>query len=153
MLPTSLPESYLPVLLTWLFAITNATGIIVAGYVLGKKFRNKAKDTPYECGITPTGSAKERFSVKFYLVAMLFILFDIEAVFLYPWAVVYRDLKWFGFFEMLMFVVLVFTGFIYIWKKGVLDWSQAEEVERKAAAGTLLRSDNSPAPEKVTYVA
>jgi NADH-quinone oxidoreductase subunit A len=153
MLPTSLPESYLPVLLTWMFAITNATGIIVAGYVLGKKIRNKAKDTPYECGITPTGSAKERFSVKFYLVAMLFILFDIEAVFLYPWAVVYRDLKWFGFVEMLLFVVLVLAGFFYIWKKGVLDWSQAEEVERKAAAGLLLRTDNALKPEKVTHVA
>lgn len=153
MLPTSLPESYLPVLLTWMFAITNATGIIVAGYVLGKKFRNKAKDTPYECGIVPTGSAKERFSVKFYLVAMLFILFDIEAVFLYPWAVVYRDLKIFGFFEMLMFVVLVLAGFFYIWKKGVLDWSHTEDVERRAAAGLLLRTDNTPKADEVTHVA
>jgi NADH-quinone oxidoreductase subunit A len=84
---------------------------------------------------------------------MLFILFDIEAVFLYPWAVVYRDLKWFGFVEMLLFVVLVLAGFFYIWKKGVLDWSQAEEVERKAAAGLLLRTDNALKPEKVTHVA
>ncbi|HUJ20327.1 MAG TPA: NADH-quinone oxidoreductase subunit A, partial [Bryobacteraceae bacterium] len=64
-----------------------------------------------------------RFSVKFYLVGMLFILFDIEAIFLYPWAVVYRDLKWFGFVEMLVFVVLILSGFFYIWKKGALDWS------------------------------
>jgi NADH-quinone oxidoreductase subunit A len=90
--------------------------------------------------------------VKFYLVAMLFILFDIEAVFLYPWAVVYRDLKWFGFVEMLLFVVLVLAGFFYIWKKGVLDWSQAEEVERKAAAGLLRRTSQTLEPEKVTHV-
>jgi NADH-quinone oxidoreductase subunit A len=73
--------------------------------------------------MAPVGSAQERFSVKFYLVGMIFILFDIEAVFLYPWVVVYRDLKLFGFFEMLIFVALVLVGFYYIWKKGALDWS------------------------------
>ncbi len=78
---------------------------------------------PYECGISPTGDARERFSVKFYLVAMLFILFDIEAIFLYPWAVVYKQLKMFAFVEMLVFVVLILAGFFFIWKKGVLDWS------------------------------
>ena len=67
--------------------------------------------------------ARERFSVKFYMVGMIFILFDIEAVFLYPWAVVYRQLKMFGFFEMLIFVALVLVGFFYVWKKGALDWS------------------------------
>ena len=75
----------------------------------------------------PIGSARERFSVKFFLVAMVFILFDIEAIFLYPWAVVYRELaqvsRWFPFVEMLLFIVLVLAGFFYIWKKGVLDWS------------------------------
>lgn len=152
MLPTSLPESYLPVLLTWLFAITNATGIIVVGYILGKKFRNKAKDTPYESGMIPVGSARERFSVKFYLVAMLFILFDIEAVFLYPWAVVYRDLKMFAFFEMLAFVLMVMAGFFYIWKKGILDWSGAEEIERRSAAGLLARTP-AVRKEKVGNVA
>jgi len=69
------------------------------------------------------GSAADRFSVKFYLVAMIFMLFDIEAVFLYPWAVVYRDLKMFGFVEMLIFILLVLVGFFYVWKKGALDWS------------------------------
>ncbi|HEX5228870.1 MAG TPA: NADH-quinone oxidoreductase subunit A, partial [Bryobacteraceae bacterium] len=78
---------------------------------------------PYESGIAPTGSARERFSVKFYLVAIVFILFDIEAVFLYPWAVVYRELKLFGFVEMFLFVVLILSGFFYIWRKGALDWS------------------------------
>lgn len=88
--------------------------------------RDAVKSTPYESGMTPVGNAKERFSVKFYLVAMVFILFDIEAIFLYPWAVVYRELKLFAFFEMLVFVVLVLCGFYYIWKKGVLDWSSEQ---------------------------
>lgn len=146
-LPATLPQSYLPVLLTWSFAILTSTGIIVAGYVLGKKVRNRFKDSPYECGMTPIGSARERFSVKFYLVAMLFILFDIEAVFLYPWAVVYRDLKFFGFVEMLLFVVLVLCGFFYIWKKGVLDWTTNDETEAKTAQMRSIFNQLTPIPE------
>ena len=88
--------------------------------------RNRVKDMPYECGITPVGDARQRFSVKFYLVAMLFIVFDIESIFLYPWAVVYRELKMFAFVEMLLFIVLILAGFFYIWKKGALDWSGAD---------------------------
>src|SRR5450759_5063169 len=105
--------------------------MIGASYLLGNRVHNRVKDMPYECGITPTGSARERFSVKFYLVAMVFILFDIEAIFLYPWVVVYRELKIFGFFEMLIFIVLVLAGFFYIWKKGVLDWSADEIAKEK----------------------
>ena len=116
-------ETYWPVLLQAIVAMAVATGMIGISYILGKKVRNRVKDMPYECGITPTGSARERFSVKFYLVGMLFILFDIEAIFLYPWAVVYRELKMFAFFEMLLFIALVLAGFFYIWKKGALDWS------------------------------
>jgi len=74
----------------------------------------------------PIGTARERFSVKYYLVAMLFILFDIEAIFLFPWAVVYRELKMFAFVEMLLFIVLVLAGFFYIWKKGVLNWAMED---------------------------
>jgi NADH-quinone oxidoreductase subunit A len=85
---------------------------------------------PYECGVTGQGSARERFSVKFYLVAMIFILFDIETVFLYPWAVVYRELKLFAFVEMLLFIALILSGFFYIWKKGALDWSVEERTDR-----------------------
>ena len=122
-MPETYPETYWPVLLQAIVAMAVATGMIGISYILGKKVRNRVKDMPYECGITPTGSARERFSVKFYLVGMLFILFDIEAIFLYPWAVVYRELKMFAFFEMFIFVVLVLAGFFYIWKKGALDWS------------------------------
>jgi NADH-quinone oxidoreductase subunit A len=95
-------------------------------FILGQKVKNRVKDTPYECGIPPTGSARERFSVKFYLVGMIFILFDIEAIFLYPWAVVYRELKLFAFFEMFLFIALVLAGYFYIWKKGVLQWAQED---------------------------
>ena len=130
-MPESYSETYFPVLLQVLIAMAVAGGMIGASYLLGRKVRNRVKDTPYECGITPTGSALGRFSVKFYLVAMLFILFDIEAVFLYPWAVVYRELKLFAFIEMLVFIVLILCGFFYIWKKGALDWSQEEPGPKK----------------------
>ena len=122
-MPQTYAETYWPVLLQALIAMAVGAAMIGISYILGKKVRNRVKDMPYECGIVPTGSARERFSVKFYLVGMLFILFDIEAIFLYPWAVVYRELKMFAFFEMLIFIVLVLSGFFYIWKKGALDWS------------------------------
>lgn len=121
-----------------------AAALVGLSFLIGRRLKNKVKDMPYECGIIPTGDARERFSVKFYLVAMLFILFDIEAIFLYPWAVVYRDLnrqaRMFPFVEMFVFVVLILAGFFYIWKKGVLDWSHPErdrlddDIEVRAAA-------------------
>src|SRR5271170_2336105 len=117
------PQIYFPVLVQIGIAIAVAAGLIGASTALGKRARSPLKDTPYESGMAPTGSARERFSVKFYMVGMIFILFDIEAVFLYPWAVVYRELKMFGFFEMLVFVALVLVGYFYVWKKGALDWS------------------------------
>ncbi len=125
-MPNSYAESYFPVLVQIVIALALAAGLIGISALLGKRAKSPLKDTPYESGMAPTGSAKERFSVKFYLVAMVFILFDIEAIFLYPWAVVYRQLKMFGFFEMLLFIVLVLVGFYYVWKKGALDWSAEE---------------------------
>lgn len=125
-MPTSYADTYFPVLVQLVIAIAIAAGLIGVSFLLGKKVKDKVKESPYECGIAPTGSARDRFSVKFYLVAIVFILFDIEAVFLYPWAVVYRQLKIFGFFEMLLFIVLVLVGFFYVWKKGALDWSSEE---------------------------
>ncbi len=107
--------------------------------ILGHRVKDSVKSSPYESGMKPVGNARERFSVKFYLVGMVFIVFDIEAIFLYPWAVVFRQLKLFAFFEMLVFVLLVLCGFYYIWKKGVLNWSVDEarkprEVPVKRAA-------------------
>jgi NADH-quinone oxidoreductase subunit A len=123
-MPTTYPETYFPVLVQTVLAVLVAGALITLSFALGKRVKDKVKDSPYECGIAPTGSARERFSVKFYLVAIVFILFDIEAVFLYPWAVVYRELKMFAFFEMLLFIALVVCGFFYVWKKGALDWSR-----------------------------
>jgi NADH-quinone oxidoreductase subunit A len=108
-------------------AMVIAAALVTLSYVIGRKVKNRVKDMPYECGIAPTGDARHRFSVKFYLVAMLFILFDIEAIFLSPWAVVYKQLKMFAFLEMLVFVILILAGFFFIWKKGVLDWAHSDE--------------------------
>ncbi len=130
-MPTSYTDLYLPVLMQALVAMALAAGLLTASYALGKRVRNKIKDTPYESGITPTGDARHRFSVKFYLVAMLFILFDIEAIFLYPWVVVYRELRMFAFVEMLVFVIMTLAGFFYIWKKGALDWADPDRSRRK----------------------
>jgi NADH-quinone oxidoreductase subunit A len=120
-------QAYFPVILQILFAIGVASAMIGLSFLIGKKVRNRAKDEVYECGIEATGDASKSFSVKFYLVGMLFILFDIEAIFLYPWVVVFKDLnrqqRMFPFLEMLVFVVFILCGFFYIWKMGVLDWS------------------------------
>src|SRR5579883_3129482 len=123
--------TYMPLLLQLLVAIVLGAGMVLLSFVLGKHRYNKNKMDAYESGITPTGDARGRFSVKFYLVAMLFILFDIEAIFLYPWVVVYRDLKMMGFLEMLVFVVLILSGFFYIWKKGALNWAAVDQPNRK----------------------
>ncbi|MGA8597785.1 MAG: NADH-quinone oxidoreductase subunit A [Bryobacteraceae bacterium] len=138
-MPTTYAETYFPVLVQIVIALVVAGGMIGASAVVGRKVRDRVKDSPYESGMTPVGSARERFSVKYYLVAMLFILFDIEAIFLYPWAVVYRELKMFGFIEMLLFIVLVLCGFFYIWKKGVLDWS-TEDREDTDSTGETQRA-------------
>ncbi len=122
-MPISAIETWFPVLVQVTVAIAVAAALVGAGVLIGKRVKNRVKDEPYECGFTPVGGARGRFSVKYYLVAMLFILFDIEAIFLYPWAIVYRELKLFAFFEMVVFIALVMAGFFYIWKKGVLDWA------------------------------
>ncbi|MGA7234826.1 MAG: NADH-quinone oxidoreductase subunit A [Bryobacteraceae bacterium] len=125
-MPDSYPELYFPIVVQVVIAAVLAAALIAISYIFGKRVRNRVKDMPYESGMVPTGDARQRFSVKFYLVGMLFILFDIEAIFLYPWVVVYRELKMFAFVEMLIFVVLILSGFLYIWKKGALDWSGSD---------------------------
>ncbi len=130
-MPKSYTDLYFPVLVQALVAMALAAGLLSASFVLGKRVRNRVKDIPYESGITPTGDARQRFSVKFYLVAMLFIVFDIEAIFLYPWVVVYRELKMLAFVEMLVFAILILSGFFYIWKKGALDWAEPDHSNGK----------------------
>ncbi len=115
-------NQYIPALIMFVLAVGFAVMTVVASRLIGPYRPTREKSMPYECGIEPVGSAKERFSVKFYLVAMLFIIFDIEAVFLWPWAVVFKELKLFGFMEMLVFIVLLLVGYVYIWKRGALEW-------------------------------
>ncbi|MBI1955351.1 MAG: NADH-quinone oxidoreductase subunit A, partial [Acidobacteria bacterium] len=100
-------QNYIPILLMLAVVALLAGGMIALSYLLGPRRPTRQKLTAYECGIAPTGDARQRFSVKFYLVAMVFILFDVEVIFLYPWAVIYRELKLFGFVEMLLFILLV----------------------------------------------
>ncbi len=142
-MPESLAQQYFPILVQILLAVLVGGGMVAVGLLIGKRVKNSVKEMPYECGIVPTGNARERFSVKFYLVGMLFILFDIEAVFLYPWAVVFRELKLFAWFEMVTFVVLILAGFFYIWKKGALDWTQTEtsKTHRPPTARDLMLTD------------
>jgi NADH-quinone oxidoreductase subunit A len=130
-MPENYPELYFPIVVQVVIAAVLAAALIAISYIFGKKVRNRVKDMPYESGMVPTGDARQRFSVKFYLVAMLFILFDIEAIFLYPWVVVYRELKMVAFVEMLIFVVLILSGFLYIWKKGALDWSGSDLTRKR----------------------
>jgi NADH-quinone oxidoreductase subunit A len=128
-----MPENYfiryIPLLIHGGLVLLLAIVLVSLSWLLGKHRPSRVKLMAYECGMTPTGDARERFSVKFYLVAMLFILFDVEAVFLYPWAIVFRDLKMFGFWEMLVYIGIVLVGFWYVWKKGVLDWSRTHKGE------------------------
>jgi NADH-quinone oxidoreductase subunit A len=121
--------NYVPVLIQFVFAAALAAGLIALSWLVGWRRSNRIKAEPYECGMDPVGDAQSRFAVKFYLVAIVFILFDIEAVFLIPWAVVLRNLKIFGFFEMLVYVAIVLAGFYYIWTKGVLDWNTPERAD------------------------
>ena len=119
-------REYLPILLQIIVAVGFAISALLVSVLLGKTGRrNRTKDSAYECGMVPQGEAQPRFSVKFYMVAMLFILFDLEIVFMYPWAVVYRDAirhRSVIFWSMLGFISIVMVGYIYALRKGVLDW-------------------------------
>jgi NADH-quinone oxidoreductase subunit A len=123
-MPDNYFARYLPLLIHVLAAATVGGAIITLSWLLGKRKPTRAKMSPYECGMEPIGDARERFSVKFYLVGMLFILFDVEAIFMYPWAVILKDLKMFGFWEMIVYIGIVLVGLFYVWKKGVLDWGR-----------------------------
>ncbi len=128
---------YLPILLMFIVAAGFAVGNVLLSQLVGQRKRTRTKLMPYECGKDPVGSARERFSVKFYLIAMIFILFDIEVIFLVPWAVVFKSLaaqsdamRWFAYIEMMIFVGLLLVGYIYVVKKGAFDWG--EKARREA---------------------
>src|SRR5438105_3381561 len=123
--------SYIPVAVMMGIAAVIAIGMVAGSAVLGPKHPTKYKDSPYECGMTPVGSARERFPIKFYLIAMLFIIFDIETIFLYPWAVIFlhndRASRLFLLGEMGLFVAVLFVGYFYILGKGALDWDEGQQ--------------------------
>ncbi len=118
---SSLP-AYFPVVLLFLAATGFALVGVVVSYLLGRPRPNPAKNSVYECGVPSVARLAERFPIKFYLVAMLFILFDVDAAFLYPWALVFKELGMFGFIEMMVFMGILGTGFAYAWKSGALEW-------------------------------
>ena len=121
--------NYLPLVLQILLVLAFAGGMVGMSFFIGKHKNSRTKAGAYECGMDPVGDARGRFSVRFYMVAMLFILFDVEAVFMLPWAVIFRRLpaitgsRMFGFWEMLVYLGFVAVGLFYVWKKGILDWS------------------------------
>ena len=120
---------YLPLLLQVVVGFGLGLGMVLASWFIGRHRNTPVKLGPYECGMVPVGDARGRFSVRFYMVAMLFILFDVEAVFMMPWAVIYRQLyhitghRLFGFWEMIVYLGFVAVGLFYITKKGILDWA------------------------------
>ena len=114
---------YLPVLIFLFLAIAISVGTIFLSLVLGKKNSYREKVSTYECGFEPFQDSRSKFEVKFYLVAILFIIFDLEIIFLFPWAVAFSEIGLFGFLSMMFFLFVLTIGFIYEWMKGALDWS------------------------------
>jgi NADH-quinone oxidoreductase subunit A len=115
-------ESYVPILILLAVSLANAVGMVVLSHLVSPFRPTPVKGSPYESGMTPLGDARERFSVKFYMVAILFIVFDLETIFLVSWGVVMRALGWEGFVAALIFIVVLTVGMIYEWKKGALEW-------------------------------
>ena len=115
-------DPYFPVLVLLVIALAMSVGFVLLSQALGPKRYDRIKFSVYECGVDPLTPASVRVSVKFYLLAILFILFDLETTFLYPWAVLFRSLGLFGFLEMAVFVGILLVGLIYAWKKGALEW-------------------------------
>ena len=118
-------QGYTPLIIFLSLSVLFAGAVIALSALFGRKAATREKLMPYECGLDPVGNARTRFSVKFFIIAMLFIVFDVEAMFLYPWAIVFRQFnqfKGFVFLEMAVFIGILLVGFIYVWKKGALEW-------------------------------
>src|ERR1044071_6473860 len=132
---------YLPIILMFIVAAGFAVGNVLLSQFVGQRKRTRTKLMPYECGKDPVGSARERFSVKFYMIAMIFILFDIEVIFLIPWAVAFRPFAAWArtliYVEMMLFVVLLLVGYVYVVKKGAFDWGERARREAEAEARAL----------------
>jgi NADH-quinone oxidoreductase subunit A len=116
-------DGFLPILVMIGLGFGFAAGNVFLSQFLGPRKPTPEKSAPYECGMPPVGDARERQSVKFYLIAMIFLLFDIEVAFLYPWAIAFRELGMVGYVQIVVFFALLLTGYIYVWRKGAFDWS------------------------------
>ncbi len=114
--------AYIPILLFILVAIGFAIFTLLLSGLLHPEKYNKVKLEPYECGIEPETDARDRYSIRFYLVAMLFVIFDVETVFMFPWAVIMDELALFGLIEMIVFLFILVVGYVYAWRKGALEW-------------------------------
>jgi NADH-quinone oxidoreductase subunit A len=125
---------WLGVVIMLVLGVAFAAVMIGLGLLLGPRNPTPEKLAPYECGMPAVGDARERQSVKFYLVAMIFLLFDIEVAFLYPWAMALRDLGWVGFIQIVTFFLILLVGYVYVWRKGVLDWGPVARPARRPAA-------------------
>jgi NADH-quinone oxidoreductase subunit A len=124
---------WLGVVIMLVLGVVFAAGMIGLGLLLGPRNPTPEKLAPYECGMPAVGDARERQSVKIYLVAMIFLLFDIEVAFLYPWAMALRDLGWVGFIQIVTFFLILLVGYVYVWRKGVLDWGPVTRSARRPA--------------------
>jgi len=145
-------DDYLPILAMFILAGIFAGVSFFASRLLAPQSPNPAKLAPYECGIVPEREPADRFPVRFYLVAMIFIIFDIEIIFLYPWAVIYRQLAAFGLWEMVLFAVAVFVSFIYLIGNGALDWGPVKRISPVADALDDVRSAERTAETTVRRV-
>ena len=114
---------YIPILIMFLIAVLLPVVLLGASRLIQRRVYGLEKLMPYECGVDPIGDARERFSVRFYIVAMLFLVFDVETIFLFPWAIIYDKLAMFGLIEMLVFIGILVVGYYYAWRKGALEWA------------------------------
>jgi NADH-quinone oxidoreductase subunit A len=136
-------DQYLPIVAMLVLATAFAALSFAASGLLGPTKSTAAKSAPYECGIVPTRDPAQRFPVRFYLVAMIFIIFDIEIVFIYPWAVIYRQLDTFGLAEMVVFAVAVFVSFLYLISNGALDWGPPPRLAGRLGAAAIRTSSST----------
>jgi NADH-quinone oxidoreductase subunit A len=126
-----------PLVVFFVIVLVIPVGMMVLSYVLGQRHQEHATGTPYESGIVSEGSARVRFSAKFYLIAMFFVIFDLEAVFIFSWAVAAREVGWAGYFEMLIFVVILVAALVYLWRLGALDWGPKTRREDRSLPAHL----------------
>ncbi len=121
-------SGWLPIALMIGLGAAFGAGSVLISNLVGPRRPSPEKSAPYECGVPPVGDARERHPVQFYLVAMIFLLFDIEVAFLYPWAMALRDLRWAGFVQVVLFMAILLGGYVYVWRKGILDWGKKKKV-------------------------